>query len=502
MSKPYALSATSELATQQNAPNLLKTISPVAAVADLGTATPPTITAADLAAPSLSGQGVAMQYCERGRKSLALKDYAQARSAYKIAIEWCPQLAVAHSGMAQVCYDVQDYAGALTALTAAIAADPAPVNFYYQRALVNKILKNYDRVLIDCQKILAHDPNHSSASWLNAVALVKTEQYQTAVPKLDQHIQIQPQDPNGYYYRGVCYERLEKFPQALLDLNRAIELQPQHPIFHHARGRTRRKSGDLPGALIDFDIVIDRKPQAIIYEERSEIYRSLGDSDLALADCTRAIELNPQLVGAYFRRGLIYGERGDIDLALQDYGNTIGLNPQHLDAYLQRSWIYFRQNNYNLAQADCQVIQTLDSTCFWSNYIIGVIESISGFKREAIDSLTKAIDTSVNYVSARYHRGIVYYQLGDITNAMADFEQAKVLQARGLERLVDRDETGFYAEGIALQHLGQPDAARKVLLFGALAAKRFNNNSFHQLIQAQIESLGLLSGDLSQNPLN
>lgn len=499
MSKPSA--TTPEFSPEQDYPNQLKTIPPAAA-ADVVPETPPTVTAADLAAPSLSGQGVAMQYCERGRKSLALKDYAQARSAYKIAIEWCPQLAVAHSGMAQVCYDVQDYSGALTALTAAIECDPAPVHFYYQRALVNKILKNYDQVLIDCQKILAHDPNNLAASWLNAVALVKTENYQTAVPNLDRHIQSQPQDPNGYYYRGVCYERLEKFPQALLDLDRAIDLQPRHLIFHHARGRTRHKSGDLPGALIDFDLIISRKPQATVYEERSEIHRSLGDSESALRDCTLAIELDSQLVNTYFRRGLIYGERGDIDLALQDYGSTISLNPQHLDAYLQRSWIYFRQNNYNLAKADCQIAQSLDNTCFWPSYIIGVIESISGLKREAIDSLTKAIDISANYVSARYHRGIVYHQLGDDTSAMADFEQARVIQAQGLERLVDRDETGFYAEGIALQHLGKPEAARKVLLFGALAAKRFNNNSFHQLIQAQIESLGLQSGDLSQDPLN
>jgi tetratricopeptide (TPR) repeat protein len=498
MSKPHSLSSTPEFAAQNDDSDILGISSSVNPISP----TRPNVTPADVAAPALSGQDVAMQYCERGRKALALKDYAQARSAYKIAIEWCPQLAATHSGMAQVCYDVQDYAGALAALTAAIECDPAPVNFYYQRALVNKILKNYDRVLIDCQKILAHDPNHASASWLNAVALVKTENYQTALPNLDRHIQLSPQDPNGYYYQGICYERLDNFSEALVSLNRAIELQPNYPIFHHARGRTHRKAGDLESALIDFNITIDRKPQAIVYEERSEIHRCLGSHDEALKDCTRAIELNPQLVSAYFRRGLIYGERGDIDLALQDYGSTIGLNPQQIDAYLQRSWIYFRQNNYDLAKVDCQVIQSLDSSCFWPNYIIGVIESISGLKREAIDSLTKAIEISANYVSARYHRGIVYHQLGDIANATTDFEQARTIQSRGLERLVDRDETGFYAEGIALQHLGQPEAARKVLLFGALAAKRFNNNSFHQLIQAQIESLGLQSGDLSQDPLN
>ncbi len=500
MSKPYSPSSTPESAAHNDYSDILEISTSPAT--NPTSSIRPSVTPADVAAPALSGQGVALQYCERGRKSLALQDYAQARSAYKIAIEWCPKFAVAHSGMAQVCYDVQDYAGALTALTAAIECDPTPVNFYYQRALVNKILKNYDRVLVDCKKILTHDPSNSAASWLNAVALVKTEKYQTALPNLDRHVQLYPQDPNGYYYRGVCHERLDHFSQALVDLDLAIELQSNQPIFHHARGRTRRKFGDLPGALADFNMTIDRKPQAAIYEERSEIYRGLGSHDEALTDCTRAIELNPKLISAHFRRGLIYGERGDIDLALQDYGSTIGLNPQHIDAYIQRSWIYFRQNNYALSKLDCQVVQSLDSSCFWPNYIIGVIESISGLKRESIDSLTKAIETSTNYVSARYHRGIVYHQLGDITSAMADFEQARILQSRGLERLVDRDETGFYAEGIALQHLGQPEAARKVLLFGALAAKRFNNNSFHHLIQAQIESLGSQSGDLSQDPLN
>jgi hypothetical protein len=73
---------------------------------------------------------------------------------------------------------------------------------------------------------------------------------------------------------------------------------------------------------------------------------------------------------------------------------------------------------------------------------------------------------------------------------MADFEQARSIQDKGLERLVDRDETGFYAEGLALHYLGQPEAARKILTLGALSAKRFNNPSFHKLIQSSIEGLG------------
>jgi hypothetical protein len=85
---------------------------------------------------------------------------------------------------------------------------------------------------------------------------------------------------------------------------------------------------------------------------------------------------------------------------------------------------------------------------------------------------------------------------------MADFEQARSIQDRGLERLVDRDETGFYAEGLALYHIGQSEAARTVLILGALSAKRFKNPSFHQIMQSQIENLGLASGELAETASN
>ena len=445
--------------------------------------------------PALTATDLALKYCARGCKSLAAKDYAQARSAYKIAIEWNPQLAIAHSGMATICHHCQDYEGALAAWDLAIGYDPAPLDFYYQRALVNKALKNYYQVLADCKKILEQVPDHPSAGWLNAVSLVKIENYQLALPSLTQHIKTYPRDPNGYCYRGICYERLAKFTSALTDFDRAILLQPNQPTFHHARGRNRQKLGDLEGALADFNITIDLKPQAAVYDDRAEVHRCLNNHLEALHDCDRAIELNPKFINAYFLRGLTYAELGDLELALADYTSTIDLDPEHGNALVQRSLIYFRQQDYRHAKQDCQAVKAFDKTCFWSNYILGIIDSLSGLQHNAIKSFSKAIELAPNYVSARYHRGIVYHELGDIPKAIADFEQARSIQNRGLERLVDRDETGFYAEGLALYHLGQREAARKVLTMGALSAKRFNNPSFHQLILAKIESLGLKSSN-------
>jgi tetratricopeptide (TPR) repeat protein len=452
--------------------------------------------------PSITAQDLALQYCERGSKSLAAKDYAQARSSFKIAVEWNPKLAIAHSGTAQICYQIQDYEGALVAWDLAIGLDDTQVEFYYQRALVHKVLKDHYQVLADCKRVLERDPEHPSARWLNAIALVKTENYQVALVNLDRHIEVYPQDPNGYCYRGICYERLDKLPQALTDLDRAIKLQPNQPVFHQARGRTSKKLGDLKGALADFTIALDRKPQAAVYDDRAEVNRCLGDRAEALHDCDRAIELNPKFIEAYFRRGLTYTELGNLELALANYSTTIDLDPHHINAHIQRSWTYFRQQDYRRAKQDCQTVKTIDRSCFWAYYLLGVVDSFSELKHNAIKNFSTAIEISPNYVSARYHRGIVYHEMGDVRKAMADFEQARSIQDRGLERMVDRDETGFYAEGLALYHVGQPEAARTVLILGALSAKRFNNPSFLQRIHSQLEDLGMASGELSSSASN
>jgi tetratricopeptide (TPR) repeat protein len=457
---------------------------------------PQSVPVVESSSVSVTARDMALQYCKSGSKSLAAQNYAQARAAYKVAIEWNPQLACAHAGLAQVMSQVQDYDGALAAWDVAIRLDRSQPEYYYQRALISKQLKNYYQVLADCKWILERDPEHPSARWLNAVALVKTENYHIALLNLNKHIATYPQDPNGYCYRGICYERLERYAEASTDLDLAISMQPNQPVFHHARGRARQRLGDMAGALADFTITIDRKPQAAVYQDRAEVNRCLGDRLAALHDCDKALELNPKSIDSYFRRGLTHTELGDLELALDNYNQTLDLDPEHVQAYIQRSWIYFRKEDYKRAKRDCQSAIGLDDACFWANYVLGVVNVLLGLKNNALTNFSKAIELSPNYVSARYHRGLLYQDMGDMPKAMADFEQARSVQDRGLERMVDRDETGFYAEGLALYHLGQPEAARTILMLGALAAKRFNNPSFHKLIQSSIEGLGVSSGEL------
>ncbi len=409
----------------------------------------------------------------------------------RVETEYDPKLAIAYNGCAQIGYYFNDYPAALVSINFAIEYDPERIDLYYQRALIAKALNDYPQVLADCTEILTRAPHHQAARGLNAIALVRTQDYKAALANFDRHIKLYPKDPHGYCYRGICYEQLKEHPRALADFNKALELNPGEPVFHHARGCTYHQLGNFSAALADYNLTIQALPLlAKVYDDRAEIYRLQGNYSDAITDCTQSILLNPDRIDAYFRRGIIHAELGDLDLALADYDRIILIlpgrgyanDPYHARTYIQRSWIYFRQGKYSQATQDCESIMSIDRFCFWANYLLGVINIRTGLRHRAIANFTRAIEISPHYVSARYHRGVAYYELDNITEAMTDFTEAISIQNRSLEKLIDRDETGFYAEGLALYYTGQIESAITTLKLALLVARRFSNYSFQEQI--------------------
>ncbi len=429
-------------------------------------------------------ENLAVEYCKRGENQIEAKRYTQARSAYRIAIECSPRLAIAHSGMARANYHLGNYQAALVSINIAIDCD-ARIDFYYQRALISKALNDEDLDIADFEQIFAPSPPDSAAS-RSPSELVDSDNEQNeqlALANFDRHIKAQPEDPHGYCYRGMCYDRLEHYLLALADFDLAISLKPRESLFHHARGRTHRSLGNFAAAIADYDLVIELEPQlASVYVDRAEIHHLSGDCQQALGDCDRAIGLNPRLTAAYLQRGITQAELGSLDTALADYTAAISIDPHHVGAYIQRSWLYFRRGDYALAIADCQIVNSFDLACFQAHYLLGVIHCLSGLRTKAIEDFIRAIELAPNYVATRYHLGVIYHEFSDLTAANHQFAQAKSIQSNRMEQSIDLDETGLYAEGLALYYNGELEAARTMLNLAALFAKRYENTRVHSQI--------------------
>jgi tetratricopeptide (TPR) repeat protein len=170
---------------------------------------------------------------------------------------------------------------------------------------------------------------------------------------------------------------------------------------------------------------------ALAYVNRGLAYLVKGDYDRALADETKAIELNPQLADAYVNRGSASGSKGDYDREIADETKAIELNPQLADAYTERGIAYSLKGDYDRAIADYAQAIELNPQDLYAYQNRGVAHKNKGDYDRAIADYDQAIRLKPEGYFY-YSRGSSYAAKGDPAKALSDFRTAA--------RLLDSDQ--------------------------------------------------------------
>ena len=155
----------------------------------------------------------------------------------------------------------------------------------------------------------------------------------SALTRLNHHIESHPDDPRGYLARGTLLANIMKEPRylevALRDFDRVSALDPQPETwFWLLRGRLLQRLERHAAAVQDLDrfIAIDTGyPDAYFLRGRSQWL--LGNGQLAEKDLDRALQLSPMLAEAYGLRGIVRLQLGQADGGLQDLKDAVDLDP-------------------------------------------------------------------------------------------------------------------------------------------------------------------------------
>jgi tetratricopeptide (TPR) repeat protein len=89
-----------------------------------------------------------------------------------------------------------------------------------------------------------------------------------------------------------------------------------------------------------------------VYELRGFTWDDKGDYDKAIADYTKAIEIDPKNSYAYINRGVDWYDKGDYDRAIADYTRAIEIDPKNSDAYYNRSLAWDKKGDDDKAKDD------------------------------------------------------------------------------------------------------------------------------------------------------
>jgi tetratricopeptide (TPR) repeat protein len=116
-------------------------------------------------------------------------------------------------------------------------------------------------------------------------------------------------------------------------------------------GMARLGPNDFAGAIQHFTAALKIAETSDSYFQRGNAHKNLGHFDQALADWSRAIELDPNQAGAYTARGAYYQSENQAAKALADFERSLQLNPT-VDGYFQRGQLYAVLGQFDRAIED------------------------------------------------------------------------------------------------------------------------------------------------------
>ena len=226
-------------------------------------------------------------------------------------------------------------------------------------------------------------------------------------------------------------------------------------IGYHNRGNAYYNKREIDRAIADYTKAIEIDPIfATAYYSRGNANYTNGEYDGAIADFGKAIELQAKYANGhrgntytyptmknmirsdptftfYFGRGAAYWAKGDYDSAIVDFTKVIHLEPKYPNAYIQRAKAHKAKGDLNSARSDFNSAINLLNTAIklQQNSAIlynnrGNVYSAKGDYDLAIADYTKAIKIDPKSAVAYNNRASAHTKAGNSAEALPDAEKA------------------------------------------------------------------------------
>ncbi|MBE9117987.1 DnaJ domain-containing protein [Lusitaniella coriacea LEGE 07157] len=156
--------------------------------------------------------------------------------------------------------------------------------------------------------------------------------------------------------------------------------------------------------------------------------RQLYDRDVDVSQ-SRERAMNPY---DYYVKGVEKTLKQDYQGAIESYTQAIDLKPNFVEAYIKRGEVRYKQGNDRGVLEDCSQALEIDPEYAEAYYYQGRARYRLGYSQSAIEAYSHALRLEAYNAQFYYHRAIAYHDLEERDAAKADFKKAvELFKAQG-----------------------------------------------------------------------
>jgi tetratricopeptide (TPR) repeat protein len=381
--------------------------------------------------PAVPMMSKAKAAAEKGRKLLESKLYLEAIPALTDAILLDPRNAELYSlrGEAHTRHDNPKFA--LDDFSEAVRLDPSNLDYVLDRGEILCAMGMCPQAIIAYREVVAKsapgdaDSYRTRASARSGLADHYQESEQAALADFTEALRRDPGHLPSLQGRASCLRVARRFDESLADYRAALRIDAADCDALTGRART----------------YLDR-----FYQNHDK-----DDLDLADADASEAIRIDPNTIAHHAIKAEVLMKKKDYPASLRAYDECLKRNPRSLEGVTGRGFVFVDQEQYSQAVAEfTKAIEFYPSNVRTRISRASALNSLGQFDRALTDT-EKAIE--INPVKADFLNihGIVLDNLKRYKDAVSAYDRAIAINSK--------DHVYFINRGIAHRNADDLDAA-------------------------------------------
>jgi serine/threonine protein kinase/Flp pilus assembly protein TadD len=324
---------------------------------------------------------------------------------------------------------------ALGYLQKAERAHPPTLVFYELRAHCRQALGEEVAAAADRELVRTTPPTVAWDHHLGGLRAYTASKFSEAGEAFKAALRLEPTAYWSLMYLGYCLcdhgQGRADLEAAMVAFTGCIMKRPEFAHGYFCRATAYTRLGKYTEALADYSRAIELNPNHFsTWYNRAVVHRRLGQWQEAVRANDKAIGLNPQSAAAWGDRGIAHAALGQFDKAFADFSKALQLDPKNAGANNAFSW--FLANHPDAKKRDPQRAVQLARQAvalapkngnYWTT--LGAAHYRAGAWQEALSALEKSIQLRRSATSFEFFfLAMAHKHLGHLEDASKYYDQA------------------------------------------------------------------------------